>query len=280
MGKKSRRDAHQAGEAEEQGSDLSADSPDHCATGKIRIFVEADLGAGLGVVPSPDQCHYLLNVMRLKEGDHIRLFNGRHGEWLGQLAEVKKKSCLVALQSETRPQDAQPDIWLLFAPVKRARLDYMVQKAVEMGASRIQPVLTQRTNVGRMKEERLMANAIEAAEQCGLLSVPEIGEPEHLSKLLDQWAESAPGRRILFCDEAAPEGGVLEKLSTLRSDGKGQAFAVLIGPEGGFSPHERSELLGRDDTIPLSLGPRIMRADTAAVAALAIVQLHLGDWVH
>jgi len=261
-----------------QIDETSEQAPDHCGTGKVRLFVEADLGVGLGVIPSPDQCHYLLNVMRLKEGDGIRLFNGRDGEWVGQLAEVRKKTCLVALQDQSRAQGSLPDIWLLFAPVKRARLDFMVQKAVEMGASRIMPVMTQRTNVGRLKEERLRANAIEAAEQCGLLSVPDITPPTHLSRVLDQWGEIAPGRHILFCDEAAPEGELLETLSRLRERGKQQPFAVLIGPEGGFSPHERTQLLSREDTVALSLGSRIMRADTAAVAALAIVQLHLGDW--
>ncbi|MEQ9519875.1 MAG: 16S rRNA (uracil(1498)-N(3))-methyltransferase [Parvibaculum sp.] len=263
-------------------TDETDSTPDNCGTGKVRLYVEADLGTGLGIVPSPEQCHYLLNVMRLKAGDSIRLFNGRDGEWQGELADVKKKTCLVALQTQTREQDSLPDIWLLFAPVKRARLDFMVQKAVEMGAARIMPVMTHRTNVGRVKEERLRANAIEAAEQCGLLSVPEISEPLHLSKLLDQWADIAPDRRIVFCDEAAPQGGVLDTLNTLRAEGraegKGEPFAILIGPEGGFSPHEREQLLARADTVPLSLGPRIMRADTAAVAALAIIQLLLGDW--
>ncbi|MEQ9144099.1 MAG: 16S rRNA (uracil(1498)-N(3))-methyltransferase [Parvibaculaceae bacterium] len=253
-------------------------SPDHCATGKVRLFVEADLGAGLGVVPTRDQTHYLLNVMRMRDGDAVRLFNGRDGEWLGHLDQVKKRSCLIALDRQTRPQEGLPDLWLLFAPVKRARLDFMVQKAVEMGASRIQPVLTERTNVARVKEDRLVANAIEAAEQCGLLAVPEIADPEPLSRLLDRWTEIAPGRRILFCDEAAEQGGALESLQGLAGAGGPGPLAVLIGPEGGFSPAERDSLRARDDTLALSLGPRIMRADTAAVAALAAVQLVVGDW--
>lgn len=251
------------------------ESPDHCATGKVRLYVEADLGEGLGVVPTRDQTHYLLNVMRMGDGDNVRLFNGRDGEWLGRLDEVKKRSCLIALEKKTREQDALPDIWLLFAPVKRARLDFMVQKAVEMGAGRLLPVTTERTNVARIKLDRLRANAVEAAEQCGLLSVPQISEPQSLERLLNDWSDDDNGRRIIFCDEAAPGATTLDQLKEV--DGTGP-LAVLIGPEGGFSPAERERLLRRTDTHAISLGPRIMRADTAAVAALAAVQLVLGDW--
>jgi 16S rRNA (uracil1498-N3)-methyltransferase len=254
----------------------SGDRTDQCGTGKIRLFVEPDLKAGLGVVPTRDQIHYLLNVMRLKDGDKIRVFNGRHGEWSAHLDAVTKRSCLLALDEQTREQDALPDIWLLFAPVKRARLDFIVQKAVEMGAGRILPVLTERTNVSRVKGDRLKANAMEAAEQCGLLAVPEVAEPQSLSRLLDAWGDEAPGRKIIFCDEAAAPGGALALLSSMK-EGQGP-LAVLIGPEGGFSPAERDRLLARDDTLPVSLGPRIMRADTAAIAALAAVQMVLGDW--
>ncbi len=256
--------------------DDAADSRlDHCGTGKVRLHVEADLGAGLGVVPNRDQIHYLLNVMRMGDGDHVRLFNGRDGEWLGRLDEVKKRSCLIALEEQTRSQDALPDIWLLFAPIKRARLDFMVQKAVEMGAGRLLPVNTARTNVSRIKQDRLRANAVEAAEQCGLLSVPEVEEPQSLERLLGRWAAEMAGRRIIFCDEGAPAASTLEGLQQL---GEAGPLAVLIGPEGGFSPAERDHLLSREDTHAISLGPRIMRADTAAVAALAAIQLVLGDW--
>ncbi len=256
------------------------DSPDHCATGKVRLYVAADLGQGLGIVPTREQTHYLLNVLRLGNGERLRLFNGRDGEWLGRLDEVTKRSCLIALERQTRPQDSLPDLWLLFAPVKRTRPDFIVQKAVEMGAGRILPVLTDRTNVARVKEDRLIASAIEAAEQCGLLAVPEVLPPGPLSHLLDTWDEVAPGRRIIFCDEVAASGGTfstLEALATSQDKGPGP-LAVLIGPEGGFSPAERTRLLERGDTVPLSLGPRIMRADTAAIAALAAVQLVIGDW--
>lgn len=249
--------------------------PDHCGTGKVRLFVEAGLGDGLGVVPNRDQIHYLLNVMRMSDGDHVRLFNGRDGEWLGRLDEVKKRSCLIALEKKTREQDVLPDIWLLFAPVKRARLDFMVQKAVEMGAGRLLPVNTARTNVARIKQDRLRANAVEAAEQCGLMSVPEVEEPQSLSALLSTWSANMSGRQIIFCDEAAPTASTLEQLQALGTAGP---LAVLIGPEGGFSPEEQEQLLNRDDTHAISLGPRIMRADTAAVAALAAIQLVLGDW--
>jgi len=206
-------------------------SLENCATGKVRLFVEADLGAGLGVVPDRDQTHYLLNVMRLSDGDPIRLFNGRDGEWLGRLDEVKKRSCLIALEEKTRPQAPLPDIWLLFAPIKRARLDFMVQKAVEMGAGRLLPVNTARTNVARIKEDRMRANAVEAAEQCGLLSVPGVELPQNFERLLASWSEVAPGRRIIFCDEAAPATSTLQQLQEL---GEAGPLAVLIGPAGGL----------------------------------------------
>jgi len=258
-----------------ESPDHCGTGPDHCGTGKVRLYVEADLGEGLGVVPNRDQIHYLLNVMRMSDGDHVRLFNGRDGEWLGRLDEVKKRSCLIALEKQTREQDVLPDIWLLFAPVKRARLDFMVQKAVEMGAGRLLPVNTARTNVARIKQDRLRANAVEAAEQCGLLSVPEVEEPQSLGALLNEWTANMGARRIIFCDEAAPKASTLEQLQALGAAGP---LAVLIGPEGGFSPAERDQLLKREDTHAISLGPRIMRADTAAVAALAAIQLVLGDW--
>lgn len=256
-------------------SDGADDAPDHCGTGKIRLYVEGDLGAGAGLIPDTAQTHYLLNVMRVEEGTPVRLFNGRDGEWLARIIEVKKRSCLFAVDEQTRPHQDLADLWLLFAPVKKARLDFMVQKAVEMGAGRLQPVMTQHTNVARVKEERMAANAVEAAEQCGLVAVPEVAPATSLDRLLDSWDEQAPGRRIIFCDEAAEPGGAL---ATLEAAAPAGPLAVLIGPEGGFSPRERERLLAREDTIALSLGPRIMRADTAAIAALGAVQLVLGDW--
>jgi len=250
-----------------------------CATGKTRLYVEAALSAGARLDLRDEQAHYLLHVLRMEEGGHLRLFNGRDGEWLGMVEEARKKSCTIAVQSQTRRFEPLPDIWLLFAPVKRARLDFIAQKATEMGAAIIQPVITRRTIVSRVKEERLQSNIIEAAEQCGLVALPELREAATLSALLDNWSAQAAGRRILFCDEAAEAGAAEHVLSALASEGgRGKPWAVLIGPEGGFDPEERKRLQARSDTVAISLGPRIMRADTAAIAALAVVQLKLGDW--
>lgn len=255
------------------------DTPLHCATGKTRLHVEADLAANADVVLEKDQTHYLLNVLRMGTGDRVLLFNGRDGEWVAEIVEAAKKSCRLHVGERTRPHMELPDIWLLFAPVKKARLDFIAQKATEMGAGLIQPVITRRTIVSRVKDARLQANVIEAAEQCGLVAVPQVREAEKLDAILDRWTEQAPGRRILFCDEGAAPGGALAILEGLAKEGgRGQAFALLVGPEGGFDEGERARLHARKDTVALSLGPRIMRADTAAIAALAAVQLVLGDW--
>jgi len=252
---------------------------EHCGTGKTRLYVEAGLSTGVRLELRDEQAHYLLHVLRMEEGTQLRLFNGRDGEWLAMLAEARKKSCTLNVQSQTRRFEPLPDIWLLFAPVKRARLDFIAQKATEMGAGVIQPVITRRTIVSRVKEERLQSNIIEAAEQCGLVALPELRDAETLSVLLDNWNAQAPGRRILFCDEAAEAGDAENVLTELASKaGRGQPWAILIGPEGGFDPEERKRLHARSDTVAISLGPRIMRADTAAIAALAVVQLKLGDW--
>lgn len=250
-----------------------------CATGKTRLYVEAELGVDADITLDKDQSHYLLNVMRMGTGERVLLFNGRDGEWASTIAEATKKACRLHVSEQTRPHEPLPDIWLLFAPVKRARLDFIAQKATEMGAGLIQPVITRRTIVSRVKDARLQANVIEAAEQCGLVGVPQVREAEKLDAVLDSWAEQQPGRRILFCDEAAPPGGALAILEALAKEGgRGRPYALLIGPEGGFDEMERARLYARKDTVALSLGPRIMRADTAAIAALAAVQLLLGDW--
>lgn len=260
-------------DAEDEGG------PAHCATGKTRLYVDAPLAEGGEVALGKDQSHYLLHVLRMGEGEHVLLFNGRDGEWAAEIAEAAKKSCLLRVTGRTRPHIALPDIWLLFAPVKRARLDFIAQKATEMGAGLIQPVITRRTIVSRVKDARLHANVIEAAEQCGLVALPEVREAESLDRLLDRWSEEAGGRRILFCDEAAEPGGAKAALERLAGEmGRGAPLALLIGPEGGFDAGERARLHARADTVALSLGPRIMRADTAAIAALAAVQLFLGDW--
>lgn len=250
-----------------------------CATGKTRLYVEVDLSEGAEIGLDKDHSHYLLHVLRMGVGGHVALFNGRDGEWAAEIAEATKKACGLIVLRQTRAHEPLPDIWLLFAPVKKARLDFIAQKATEMGAGMIQPVLTRRTIVSRVKDARLQANVIEAAEQCGLVAVPEVREAEKLDAILNHWTEHAPGRRILFCDEAAAPGGALSIFESLaREGGRGRPYALLIGPEGGFDETERARLHARKDTVALSLGPRIMRADTAAIAALAAVQLILGDW--
>lgn len=236
-----------------------------------RLFVTSKLEPGATAALSKDQAHYLGNVLRLKQGDNLLLFNGRDGEWWAELSAIGKKGAQARLDHQTRPQDDGPDLHYLFAPLKRARLDYLVQKATELGASVLRPVITRHTITERVKPGRLLANAVEAAEQCGILRVPAILEPEKLAKLLGAWDE---GRLLVFADEAAPHASPIEALKT-RNPGP---LAVLIGPEGGFEREERAALLAKPFVLPISLGPRVMRADTAAVAALALVNAALGDW--
>lgn len=236
-----------------------------------RLFLRAELRQGVAVEADRTQANYLLNVLRLGTGDAILVFNGRDGEWRARVSEAGRKACKLVLEKQTRRQETAPDVFYLFAPLKHARLDYMVQKAVEMGAARLCPVLTQHTQAGRVNLERMEANAIEAAEQCGILALPGIEPPVKLQAALDGWE---PQRRLFFCDEGAPSGSPADVLGKLE---RGPA-AVLIGPEGGFSAGERADLLRRPYVVPLSLGPRILRADTAAVAALAMVQAFIGDW--
>lgn len=257
------------------------DAPVHCGTGKTRLHVEADLNEGARFEAEADQAHYLIHVLRIRAGDRVFLFNGRDGEWLAEVTDISKRACHFQVQIRTRPHQALPDVWLLFAPVKRARLDFIAQKATEMGAGLIRPVLTRRTIVSRVNDERLEANVVEAAEQCGLVALPEVREAIALDRLLDRWSQEAPGRRILFCDEGAEAGGALDALVALSAEGaRTTPWAVLIGPEGGFSPEERARLRALPGTVALSLGPRILRADTAAIAALSVFQLVLGDWRH
>ena len=237
-----------------------------------RLYVDAPLEAGGDVALAQAQAHYLTHVLRLKAGEGVLVFNGRDGEWRASLAEAGKRTATLAVAAQTRPQTRPADLLYLFAPLKSARLDYMVQKAVEMGVSRLQPVLTQHGQVTRLNLERMRANVIEAAEQCGILSVPDIAEPVALSRLMAQWRA---GRRLVFCDEDAEAADPLVALQALPRQAP---LAVLIGPEGGFAPDERAALLKLPQTVRLSLGPRILRADTAAVAALAVVQAVLGDW--
>jgi 16S rRNA (uracil1498-N3)-methyltransferase len=236
-----------------------------------RLFVEAPLKAGQTVALERNQSNYLGNVLRLAAGDTILVFNGRDGEWQAQIAGRKRPDALVIV-APTRPQDRLPDIAYVFAPLKHARLDYMVQKAVEMGASSLQPVLTRHTQVSRVNSERMRANVIEAAEQCGILSLAEVAEPMPLDRYLGQ---RQPARLLVFCDEAAETANPVQALQqAAAADG----VDILIGPEGGFAEEERALLLRQPKTLRLSLGPRILRADTAGVAALALVQAALGDW--
>ncbi len=243
-----------------------------------RLFVEAPLHIGARVVPTPAARNYLLNVLRLREGDPMLLFNGRDGEWRARIEMTsRKESALVALE-QTRAQSAAGDLDYAFAPLKQARLDYMVQKAAEMGVARLVPVLTRRTQVRRVNLERLRANVIEAAEQCGLLNPPQIAEARDLA----DWLTSLPaGRLLIFCDEDAE---VADPIAILRRAAAGEprsgaSATLLIGPEGGFDEAERAQILRKPNVLRLSLGPRILRADTAAVAALALVQSVLGDWL-
>jgi 16S rRNA (uracil1498-N3)-methyltransferase len=237
-----------------------------------RLFVDAPLHAGQTVPLEREQSNYLGNVLRLSAGDTILAFNGRDGEWRAAINGRKRPDQLDVLV-QTRPQDRLPDLTYAFAPLKHARLDYMVQKAVEMGASRLQPVLTRHTQVSRVNGERMRANVIEAAEQCGILSLAEVAAPVPLERLLTQRRLE---RLLVFCDEAAE---VTDPLQALRQALAGtQGIDVVIGPEGGFAEDERALLSRQPRILRLSLGPRILRADTAAVAALALVQAALGDW--
>jgi 16S rRNA (uracil1498-N3)-methyltransferase len=236
-----------------------------------RLFVQGDLYGGAVVKAAPAQAHYLLNVLRLGPGDKILLFNGRDGEWQAEVAEAGRKSCRLTAQERVRLQTPTPDLHYLFAPLKHARLDYLVQKAVEMGVGRLRPVLTQHTQVMRVNLERMEANAIEAAEQCGVLALPLTDAPRKLGDVLAEWDAE---RRLIFCDEGAAAASPADALSPLA----GRPAALLVGPEGGFGETERDDLLARPYVTAISLGPRILRADTAAVAALALVQTFIGDW--
>jgi len=239
-----------------------------------RLFLRAPLSAGAMVPLERPQMNYLVNVLRLPEGAVIRTFNGRDGEWQARLIREGRKTWQLEIDQPTRPQTSESDLHYLFAPLKQARLDYMVAKAVEMGVGRLRPVLTQHGQVTRLNAARMEANAIEAAEQCGLLTVPTIDDPKSLEALIYDWVEHEGDRRIIFCDESERRSDPLSILSGLGPS----PLAVLIGPEGGFSEKERQMLGALPFVTGVPLGPRIMRADTAAIAALALVQAVLGDW--
>lgn len=236
-----------------------------------RLYVETDLATGALVTCRPDQVNYLRNVLRLNAGDRILIFNGRDGEWQASIGEARKGAMTLHAEAQVRPQQGAPDIDYLFAPLKRARLDYMVQKATEMGVARLRPVFTRRTTPERINSARMRANVIEAAEQCGILRIPEVFEPQTLGAALAHWK---PERHLVFCDE---DSEAADPLAALRSLAPGP-IALLIGPEGGFDAGERELIRSQPFALSISLGPRILRADTAAVAALALVNATLGDW--
>jgi 16S rRNA (uracil1498-N3)-methyltransferase len=230
-----------------------------------RLFVEVKLETGARIAPNKEQLNYLLNVLRLREGDEILLFNGVDGEWRARLAEVAKRSAMLAVTDCLRAQEPTPDVHYAFAPLKSARLDYMAQKAIEMGASRLIPVVTRRTQARRVNRTRLCANAIEAAEQCGVLIAPLVDEEADLSHFLS----NLPAERLLvFCDEDAEPG---DAIGALRAAPAHEGVTLLVGPEGGFDDVERAAILKSKKVLRISLGPRILRADTAAVAALALI---------
>ena len=236
-----------------------------------RLYVTDTLIEGDEIALPRSQSHYLFSVMRCKPGSSVRLFNERDGEWLCTITSASNKAVTVSCDENIADAHSLPDIDYLFAPLKSARLDYMVQKATEMGVRRICPVFTERTVPAKINLDRLQSNVIEAAEQCGMVAIPQIVAGRSLSQTLEDWD---PARRLIYCDEAAPGASPQSALSKIPSG----PVAVLIGPEGGFSPTEQEILRGLEYVVPISLGPRIMRADTAAVAALAIVQSVLGDW--
>ncbi len=235
-----------------------------------RLFIDAPLAAGGLLTPPAESLNYLLNVLRLREGEAILLFNGRDGEWRARLEKVSRRAATLRVEEQSRSQEAAGDLEYAFAPLKQARLDYMAQKAVEMGAARLAPVITRRTQARRVNTDRLRANAIEAAEQCGVLTLCEVAEAMDLEQFL---ARFPAARLLVFCDEDAD---VADPIAALRAAPAHAGVTLLIGPEGGFDAKERETILQRPNIVRLSLGPRILRADTAAVAALALVQAALG----
>lgn len=236
-----------------------------------RLFCHVPMAAGETFEPPVEQSHYLLNVLRLRDGAEVLVFNGRDGEWRATVQQSGRKKASLTLVSRERPQPPATDLVFCFAPLKAGRLDYLVQKAVEMGAGVIQPVITHHTQIAKIGSRRMHANIVEAAEQCGVLAVPEYREAVRFDALLAGWQTD---RQLVFCDEAAESDNPLDVLTGPRNSPLG----LIIGPEGGFSDDERQQLRNLPFVTPIPLGPRILRADTAAVAALAVVQATIGDW--
>lgn len=237
----------------------------------VRLYVNQPLLEGADLVCERAQAHYLRNVVKLYEGERFAVFNGEDGEWEAQFTKHGKRDAGLIIEKQICAQIYGPDLHYIFAPLKRARLDYMVQKAVELGASRLSPVITQHTNADRVNLERMRANVIEAAEQCGIMQLATVDEPVRLTAFLDGFDKN---RQLIYCDEALGGGGPVEALEKI----EGKPLSVLIGPEGGFSLEERQILRDTSFVTPISLGPRIMRADTAGVAALSLVNAVIGDW--
>lgn len=242
---------------------------------KARLYVEEDLGSAVTVGLAAAQAHYLRHVLRLGSGDVVALFNGRDGEWHARIDGFGRGWCSLVVETQTRQQGTEPDIWLMFAPIKRARLDFLVQKAVELGASRLQPVMTRYTDVKRVNVERLRANVAEAAEQCERTTLPTVGEALPLSAVLADWSAE---RRILLCAETGPARPIHDVLTATETAGPAAGWAILTGPEGGFEASELDALGKLPFVTAVSLGPRILRAETAALSALVCWQSVLGDW--
>jgi 16S rRNA (uracil1498-N3)-methyltransferase len=238
-----------------------------------RLFLRAPLAEGASVELDPKQANYLVNVLRLRDGGEVLAFNGVEGEWRARLLSAGRRHWRLEIGERTREQPPPPDLHYLFAPLKQARQDYMIEKAVEMGAGRLRPILARHGQVTRVNRDRLEAHAVEAAEQCGILSIPAIDEPVNLADLVARWPEEGE-RRIVFCDEGEERADPVALLAAMRRS----PLAVLVGPEGGFAGDERTMLRAAPFVSAISLGPRILRADTAAVAALALVQALAGDW--
>jgi len=239
---------------------------------RLRLFVPDALAEGGQIALAKPQAHYLGAVMRAAPGEAVLVFNGRDGEWRARIAQLTKAAAVLAVEARTRPQAPEPDLWLLAAPIKRDRIDLVAEKASELGASLLWPVFTRRTVMSRVNEERLAAHLLEAAEQCERLTVPELKSPVALDKALADWDERRP---LLFLDESGEGPPLAEALAGIAS---GAPLALLVGPEGGFAPEERRLLAARSFTRPVSLGPRVLRAETAAIVALAVVQAVVGDW--
>ncbi|MDG1438752.1 MAG: 16S rRNA (uracil(1498)-N(3))-methyltransferase [Emcibacteraceae bacterium] len=236
---------------------------------RTRLYINEPLDKGTAHFVDGNQGHYLVNVLRIKLGERISLFNGVDGEWLAEITKSKKGKAIITVMEKIADQTSEPDLWYLFAPVKKARVDYMIQKATELGVSYMRPVLTQHTNLTRIKEDKIVANMVEAAEQCARMTVPELDVMTSLEDVLDNFPDD---RGLIFCDEA---GDAIPIKDVERNHDK---WAILIGPEGGFSVEERAMIRAHKNAVAVTLGPRILRADTAAVAALSLWQSYLGDW--